>query len=147
MATSLINSLGLVGLFIAAFLAASLLPFPVEAAVPAVVALGHSTGAIVIAGTVGGYLGSLVNYFLARRGAQWIEEERPRRATQVERVRRAFGRFGSPLLVFSWLPVVGELITVAAGVAGTPLPIFSAWTIVGRALRMYGLVTLSLWLF
>ena len=147
MADALIESLGLTGLFIAAFLAASVLPFPVEAAVPLVVSLGHSTAAIVVVGTVGGYLGSLVNYALARRGADWLEAERPAQAVRVERLRRRLDRFGSPLLLFSWLPIVGELLTLAAGVVHTPLGLFSFWTIIGRALRMYGLVTLSLWIF
>jgi membrane protein YqaA with SNARE-associated domain len=147
MAEQLVDSLGLTGLFIAAFLAASLLPFPVEAAVPVVVSLGHSTLAIVIVGTLGGYLGSLVNYGLARRGGDWWEQRHPDRVEKISRIRNTFTRWGSPLLILSWLPVIGEGLTLAAGLAEVRLWVFSIWTVMGRALRMYGLVHLSFWLF
>lgn len=147
MSQQLVEHLGLAGLFIAAFLAASLLPFPVEAAVPVVIALGHSTAAIVIVGTLGGYLGSLVNYHLARFGGDRWEDRHPDRMRRVEQFRSMFQRWGSPLLVFSWLPVVGESLTVAAGVAKVPLVQFSVWTIAGRALRMFALAQISLWIF
>lgn len=147
MAQQLVENLGLTGLFIAAFLAASLLPFPVEAAVPVVIALGHSTWAVVVVGTLGGYLGSLVNYQLARYGGDRWEARHPDRMRAIERVRTWFERWGSPLLVLSWLPVLGETITVAAGLAKVRLWLFSVWTIAGRALRMFALAQASLWIF
>lgn len=147
MAEQLVESLGLVGLFIAAFAAASLLPFPVEAAVPAVVALGHSTFWIVVVGTMGGYLGSLLNYQIAATGYDRWAEGRPPPSERVIRWSQRLRGRASPVLIFSWLPVAGEALTVAAGIARVPLAPFSFWTIVGRALRMYGLVKVSLWLF
>jgi len=147
LAQQLVENLGLTGLFIAAFLAASLLPFPVEAAVPVVIALGHSTSAIVIVGTLGGYLGSLVNYQLARIGGERWAVRHPDRMQAIDRIHTMFERWGSPLLVFSWLPVVGETLTLAAGLARVRLWVFSLWTISGRALRMFALAQVSFWIF
>lgn len=146
MAADLGASLGLVGLFLAAFLAASLLPFPVEATVPVVLALGSSTLAVVVVGTVGGYLGSLVNYGLAGAGSSWWERRHPETRSLV-RARAAFQRWGPPLLLLSWLPIIGEAVTVVAGVARVPLGIFTVWTVIGRVVRMLALVQVSIWIF
>ena len=45
--------------------------------------------------------------------------------------------------MLAWLPIVGELLTLVAGVARVRLAVFSFWTILGRALRMLALVHLS----
>lgn len=145
MAEQLVGNLGLLGLFVAALLAASLLPFPVEAVVPVMVASGYSSIGIVAAGALGGYVGSLVNYALATRGEQWWRERHPERTERLDRVQRAFQRWGSPLLLFSWLPVLGEAITLAGGFARVRLVVFSIWTIVGRIVRMILLIEVSSW--
>jgi membrane protein YqaA with SNARE-associated domain len=147
LAEQLVNDLGLIGLFLAALLAASLLPFPVEALVPLMVNAGYSSVGIVIAGTAGGYVGSLVNYRLAAHGEAWWRTRHPRRTALLDRMHLALGRWGAPVLILSWLPVVGEVVTVVAGLARVPLGPFSFWTILGRALRMVGLVHLSFLVF
>jgi membrane protein YqaA with SNARE-associated domain len=143
LAEQLVSDLGLLGLFVAALLAASLLPFPVEAVVPVMVAQGYSPIGIVVAGTAGGYVGSLINYRIASRGEEWWRERNPRRTKTLDRMRALFARGGAPLLFFSWLPVVGELLTVVGGLARVRLAVFSFWTVLGRAVRMIALVGLS----
>ncbi len=143
MGEHLIASFGIAGLFIAALLAASLLPFPLEALVPLMLARGYSSVAIVLAGTSGGYVGSLVNYRLARKGEDWWRERHPKHNDRFDRMTRAFARWGTPLLALSWLPVIGEAFTVAGGLARVPLLPFSLWTIAGRVARMVLLVNLS----
>ena len=143
MAELLADDYGLLGLFLAAMLAASVLPFPVEAVVPLLVANGHSTAGIVVAGTLGGYVGSLINYALAAGGGLWWRERHPDRTARLDRMHTWFDRWGSPVLVLAWLPIVGELLTLVAGAARVRLGVFSFWTILGRALRMLALVHLS----
>jgi membrane protein YqaA with SNARE-associated domain len=111
------------------------------------VARGYSSAGIVIAGTAGGYAGSLVNYQLAAHGEAWWRARHPRRTAQLDRMQGAFARWGAPILILSWLPVVGELLTVVAGLARVRLSAFSFWTIIGRTLRMIGLVHLSFAIF
>ena len=143
MAEQLVNDLGLLGLFVAALLAASFLPFPVEAVVPVMVAQGYSPLGIVVAGTAGGYVGSLVNYRIAWRSEAWWRERNPGRTRTLDRMRALFASRGAPLLFFSWLPFVGEVLTVAGGLARVRLAVFSLWTVLGRAVRMVALVGLS----
>ena len=143
MAALLADDYGLLGLFLAAMLAASVLPFPVEAVVPLLVANGHSTAGIVVAGTLGGYVGSLINYALAAWGGLWWRERHSDRTARLDRMHTWFDRWGAPVLVLAWLPIVGELLTLVAGLARVRLGVFSFWTIIGRALRMLALVHLS----
>jgi membrane protein YqaA with SNARE-associated domain len=143
----LVDGLGLIGFFLAALLAASVLPFPMEALVPVMVTQGYSSLGIVVAGTVGGYVGSLVNYYLASRGEEWWRARNPTRTRRLDRMRTAFEHWGSPLLVLSWLPVLGDALTLAAGLARVRLAVFTFWTVLGRALRMLGLVHLSFLVF
>ena len=147
MGQQLIDVLGLFGLFLAAMLAASILLFPMEGLVPIMVTQGYSSLGIIIAGTLGGYVGSLVNYYLAYRGEEWWRERNPTRAGRLDRMHTAFERWGSPLLILSWLPVLGEVLTLVAGLAKVKLAVFTFWTILGRTLRMLGLVQLSYLLF
>ena len=143
MGQQLLESLGLFGFFLAALLAASVLMFPMEALVPVMVTQGYSSLGIIVAGTLGGYVGSLVNYYVAFRGEEWWRTRNPTRTRHLERMHVAFERWGSPLLVLSWLPVLGEVLTLVAGVAKVRLAVFTFWTVLGRALRMLGLVYLS----
>jgi membrane protein YqaA with SNARE-associated domain len=143
----LVDALGLVGLFLAALLAASVLVFPMEALVPVMVTQGYSSLGIVIAGTLGGYAGSLVNYFLASQGEEWWRARHPSRTRRLDRMHVSFQRWGSPLLLFSWLPVLGEVLTVVAGIAKVKLRVFTFWTVLGRTFRMLALVQLSFWVF
>lgn len=147
MAEQLVEGLGLFGLFVAAMLAASVLVFPMEAVVPLMVAQGYSSVGIVVVGAAGGYVGSLVNYALALRGEEWWRRRYPGRTRRLDQMHALFGRWGSPLLVFSWLPVLGEVLTVVAGLARVRLDLFTFWTLLGRTLRMIGLIYLSLLVF
>ena len=147
MGEQLVDALGLFGLFLAALLAASVLVFPMEALVPVMVTQGYSSLGIVVAGTLGGYVGSLVNYYLAFRGEEWWRARNPTRTGRLDRMQAAFDRWGSPLLFFSWLPVLGEVLTLVAGIAKMRLAVFTFWTILGRTLRMLALVQLSFLVF
>lgn len=94
------------GLFVATFLAATLLPGGSEAALFGVLKLdpGLLWPALVVA-TLGNTLGGLTSYFIGRS----IPQHRTLRG--LERVRR----HGTVILLLSWLPVVGDPMCVAAG--------------------------------
>ena len=123
----------LASLLVATFLAATLIPLSSEAALFAVLKLHQDLlwPAIGIA-TLGNTLGGLTSYAIGR----FIGQRKP--LTQVERVRR----YGAPILLFAWLPLVGDALCVAAGwlkLAWLPV---AAWQAAGRLLR-YCLVAQS----
>jgi membrane protein YqaA with SNARE-associated domain len=94
------------GLFVASFLAATLLPGGSEAALFGVLKLdpGLLWAALAVA-TIGNTLGGLTSYFIGRS----IPQHRTLKG--LERVRR----HGAAILLLSWLPIVGDPMCVAAG--------------------------------
>ncbi len=117
--------LSLLGLFVAAFGAATMLPFQSEVVFVAVQAKAQSGLPLIIAvASVGNTLGSAVNYALGR----WVERFRhrrwfPVRPAQLVRAQAWYARYGVWTLLLSWAPL-GDGFTVVAGMMRTPLWIF-----------------------
>ncbi|MGZ9724246.1 YqaA family protein [Rhizobium miluonense] len=114
------------GLFVAALAAATILPMQSEAVLVGMLLTGsYSTFMLVAVASFGNVLGSLVNWGLGR----WIERFRhrrwfPVRESAMERAQGWYRRYGRWSLLASWLPIVGDPITVAAGALREPLPTF-----------------------
>lgn len=116
----------LAGLFFAALLSATLLPASSEAALAAVLTLGSAAPATAIGvATVGNTLGSGVNWAIGRFLAGWRDHPRfPVSPRHFERTAAWYRRWGVWSLLLSWAPLVGDPLTVVAGVMRTPLWLF-----------------------
>lgn len=141
--------LGHVGLFAAAFLAATIFPLQSELVLVGLLAGEPSHWpTLLLAASVGNTLGSLVNWLLGR----FIEQFRDRRwfpvkPTDYERVERWYARWGIWSLLFAWLPFGGDALTVVAGALRTPLLPFVALVGIGKTARYAVLVAATLgWL-
>lgn len=138
--------LGYPGLFLAAFGAASLLPLQSEALlVGLLLAEAHPVAALLAVATAGNVLGSLLNWWLGR----YLEHFRERRwfpasAAQLERAGRWYRRYGRWSLLFSWLPVVGDPLTLVAGVLRESLWVFLLLVTLAKGLRYLALAALTL---
>ena len=124
-------------LFGSAFLSATLLPGSSEAMLIALLAAGEGDPALLIAvATAGNVLGSAVNWVIGRFFAQFSG----RRWFPVSRqayVRPAawYGRYGVWSLLFAWLPVIGDPLTLVAGAMRTDLRWFLILVTIGKAAR------------
>lgn len=111
------------GLFLSSFLAATLLPAQSELALAGL--LSHDVAApalLVGVATLGNTLGSLVNWLLGR----WAHRLGERRWFPVKRdaLRKAeawYHRYGRWSLLLSWAPIIGDPLTLAAGLLLEPL--------------------------
>jgi len=117
---------GLLGLFIASFLAATLLPGGSEAVLFALVRLHPEQTAIaLLLATLGNTLGGMTTYAMARLLPQKVA---PARLATLQ-------RWGTPALVLAWAPLVGDALCAAAGWLRLP-PLASAlWMALGKGLR------------
>lgn len=113
----------LAGLFLAAFVAATLLPAQSELVLGALLIAGDWPPALLIGvASLGNVLGSLVNWGVGR----WLIGFADRRwfpfsARQIETATRHYRRFGWPSLLASWVPVIGDPLTLIAGALREPL--------------------------
>ncbi|HRH39277.1 MAG TPA: YqaA family protein [Flavobacteriales bacterium] len=127
---------GLVGLFFASFLAATILPFSSEAVLVAMALGSWSGGSLWITASVGNTLGGLTNYALGR----WIPEEKLIVRLRVDQARAqrwkdlVFKR-GAWAALLCWLPVVGDPIAIALGVFRAPFLPSALLMFVGKAAR------------
>jgi membrane protein YqaA with SNARE-associated domain len=134
---------GLPGLFLAAMLAGSIVPMPSEALLVAVISGGVSPVAAVAVATVGNVLGALSLYLLGRwsvrggggRLGRWIARRNEREGPRLARARQRLRTWGAPVLVLSWLPVVGDAFVLAAGLVGMRSVPFLVFTTLGKGLR------------
>lgn len=132
-------------LFATAFLAATLLPAQSEALLVYLSLSGqHSTVLLVTAASLGNVLGSLVNWGLGR-GIEHYRDRRwfPASARQLTRARAWYARYGRWSLLASWVPIIGDPITVVAGVLREPLTTFLLLVTLAKAGRYIALVWMA----
>jgi membrane protein YqaA with SNARE-associated domain len=127
----------ILALLVSAFLSATLLPGSSEAALVAALGLSDMPGALLIAvATIGNTLGACVNWLLGVLVVHGSARIRlPVGAEQLDRFGRVYARFGVWSLLLSWVPVVGDPLTVLAGLAKTPLALFIPLVAAGKLAR------------
>lgn len=114
------------GLFLSAFLAATLLPMQSEAVLVGLLLTDrYPASLLVVVASLGNVLGSVVNWGLGLgierfRDCRWF----PVGTDSLEKAQRWYGRYGRWSLLLSWAPVIGDPLTVAAGIMREPLPTF-----------------------
>lgn len=128
--------LGYIGLLIAAFLAATILPLSSEVVLSTLLLNGLSPVALVAIATTGNVLGSLTNYALGYWASlkvikKWlkISEE------EFVRAEQRFGKYGLFSLCFAWVPIIGDPITVIAGILRIRLLWFVLLVTAGKLIR------------
>jgi membrane protein YqaA with SNARE-associated domain len=144
--SNLALSLGYPGVFLVSFIASTLIPFSNEIVVAAMPALGFDIWLTAIWATAGGYLGSLLNYLVGKKGAdflfsRWIKIK-PARWQQAEEI---FQRWGNWALFFVWLPIIGDPLAVVAGAFNIDWRLFTFWVVTGKFLRFVVLLGVLYW--
>ena len=110
-------------LFISAFAAATIIPAQSEALLAYLVSLEPSyTTRLITVATIGNVLGSIVNWWLGRlaqkfKNKSWFPVSEDK-LLHGEKYYRKYGRFS---LLLSWVPFIGDPITIVAGVLREPL--------------------------
>lgn len=111
-----LESLGLWGLFLGTFLAATVVPFSSDALYIAILALTKDPVSCLVVGTLGNWLGGLTSYGLGYLGKwEWLERYFKVKPETLEKQKRYVDRYGVWLGLFSWVPIVGDVFAVALG--------------------------------
>ena len=105
------------GLFLAAFTAATLLPAQSEILVVGLLLTDHAPWLVLAVASVGNVLGSVVNWFLGR-GLERLRTRRwfPVSPAALARAEGWYHRYGRWSLLLAWAPIIGDPLTVVAGV-------------------------------
>ena len=124
-----------------AFLAATLIPVSSEAALATALSLGSSPIPALIFATMGNCAGVAFNYWLGSKGEEkllheYLQKKSVARAYQITR------KWGKWSLLISWLPIIGDPITILAGVLRINFTLFVAISFPLRFLRYLFIVEL-----
>ncbi|WP_137820182.1 YqaA family protein [Pseudomonas sp. 2FG] len=137
---------GYLGLFLAAFGAATLLPLQSEAVLVGLLLTDqYPLSALLAAATTGNVLGSALNWLLGRyvehlRHKRWF----PVSDRNLEKAQQAYHRYGRWSLLLTWLPIIGDPLTVVAGVMREPFWSFLLIVTLAKGARYLVLTALTL---
>ncbi|MBI6974444.1 MULTISPECIES: YqaA family protein [Pseudomonas] len=135
-----------IGLFVAAFGAATLLPMQSEAVlVGMLLADRYVVSTLLAVATVGNVLGSALNWLLGRsverfRHKRWF----PVSESKLEKAQHSYLRYGRWSLLLSWVPIIGDPLTVVAGVMREPLWSFLLIVTLAKGVRYLALTAVTL---
>ena len=131
-----LENLGLVGLFIGTFLAATVLPFSSDALYVSILLLTKDPVGCLVVGTLGNWLGGVTTYFLGRCAKwSWIEKAFKIKPETLEKQKVKIDKYGVWMALVSWVPVIGDVIAVALGFYKTKAVPTILLLLVGKALR------------
>ncbi|MBF6058869.1 MULTISPECIES: YqaA family protein [Thiomicrorhabdus] len=126
----------LISLFFVSLLAATLFPAGSEILLLGLAANGENVWALWMVATLGNTLGSVVNYLLGRyllhfQDKRWF----PIKAHQLHKSQNWFQKYGIWSLLFAWLPIVGDPLTLIAGIMRVKFWLFALLTLIGKGVR------------
>ena len=134
------------GLFGASFLSATVFPFQSEAILFVMLMAEHyQVWLLVAAASLGNTLGSCANWWLGRFIARF-EDKRwfPLSKAQVARAEGWYHQYGRWSLLLSWVPIIGDPLTIVAGVLREPFPIFLALVAIAKTARYVAVAAVTL---
>ncbi|MDC9726194.1 MAG: DedA family protein [Gammaproteobacteria bacterium] len=129
---------GLWGLGLSALLAATVLPLSSELVLSALLIAGESPSLLLMIATVANVAGSVVNYLIGRWGAdtilhRWFKLS----SAQTDKAELHFNRYGKWSLLFAWVPIIGDPLTLVAGMLKVNLGLFILFVTLGKASRYW----------
>ncbi|WP_406872730.1 YqaA family protein [Aminobacter sp. P9b] len=125
------------GLFVAALAAATLLPAQSEAVLAGLILNGgHSLALLIAVATIGNVLGSLVNWVLGRQVERFKDRRWfPASPATLARAESWYRRYGRWSLLLSWVPIIGDPLTLIAGTLKEPLWSFLSLVSIAKLTR------------
>ena len=126
-------------LFAISFLAATILPFSSELTLAGLIATkNYDNLLLLIVASFGNTLGSVVNWalgFYSRNltTKKWF----PFKETQIERSSKWFSKFGKFSLLFAWVPIIGDPLTLVAGLLRVRFLDFIILVLIGKVSRYF----------
>lgn len=130
-------------LFLVSLLAATILPGSSEVTLLALAAKHPDQTLIFTAtATLGNTLGAVINWCLGRWLLRFADRPWfPANPKRLDQATTLFRRYGTWSLLFSWIPIVGDPLTVVAGVLRVPFRTFLPLTALGKLARYVLLIT------
>lgn len=142
-----LEHLGLIGLFLGCFLAATIVPFSSDILYLAVLATTGKPVACLLIGTAGNWLGGVTSYYLGYLAKwEWLEKWFRIKPETLEKQKVKIDKYGVWVALLTWVPGIGDVIAIALGFYRTPVVWSLVLMLVGKMGRfivwniIYGLI-------
>ena len=120
--------MALVILFAWSFAAATILPLASEVPLAVVIRQSGQWHVPVAVATIGNVLGACTTYWLAKAATAAV----PSGSARVRQVATRLASYGPPVLLLSWVPIIGDVLVALAGAAAVPFVTFVVWVSLGK---------------
>ena len=122
-------------LFFIAFLSATIFPLGSEVLLLYNLSLNLNVYLLFLAATIGNTLGSIGNYYLGLKGEEFLARKKIIQEKKILKTKKIFDKYGGYSLLFSWVPVIGDPITIVAGMLRYNITKFIYLTLISKGLR------------
>jgi membrane protein YqaA with SNARE-associated domain len=124
-------------LFGISFLAATILPFSSELSLAGLISTSNfNNSLLLIAASLGNILGSVVNWFIGFCSRNFISKKWfPFNELQITTSSKWFEKFGKWSLLFAWVPILGDPLTLVAGLLRVKFLDFIILVAIGKVSR------------
>ena len=124
------------GLFLASFLAATVVPFSSEALLTYLIVNGTDPYSAVVVATAGNWLGGMSSFAIGYLGKwEWIEKYLRIDRAKIEKWHDRLYKRGAIFAFFCWLPAVGDIIAVGLGLLRANVLITAIAMLAGKFIR------------
>ena len=129
---------GYIGVFLASFLAATILPFSSEVVLTGVLLGGSAYIPCMLSAISGNFLGGMTCYWIGKIGKiEWIKKYLRLDIKKIERIQKKIKKKGAWMGFFVFLPGIGDFIAVALGFMRANVWIVASSMLIGKSLRYW----------
>ena len=129
---------GIIGLFLNSLLAATAIPLPTEILTSALLIGGENIVLVAIVLIIGSTIGGILNYFLGFGGNKLIKKIKKKSDIEKHEKKhnKLLDKFGWTAIFFAaWIPIIGDLILISAGVKKMKFVKFSIFMVSGKIIK------------
>jgi membrane protein YqaA with SNARE-associated domain len=138
-----LEELGYLGLFIAGFLAATILPFSSEGLLAVALLNGLDPILCLIIITSGNWLGSITTYGIGYLGnVDWIKKYFKISREKIEKTKSYLNKYGTLLALFVWVPIIGDVFAFGLGYFKINFTLTAIFMLIGKFFRYLLLIFL-----
>ncbi len=135
--------LGLLGLFVGAFLSATILPFSSDILLYGALEAGFPFIPCLIIATIGNLLGGLTNYYIGYKShTNKLEKRFKLNKNKLDRWEKRLSKWGVYLGLISWVPIIGDPMVVALGFFRVKFIPLAIMMLIGKFIRYIAIIIL-----
>lgn len=139
--------LGYWGLFLASFLAATVVPFSSEAVLSGIIVAGYKPVYCLVIATAGNWLGGFTSYYLGYLGKEkWIEKYLRIPKAKTNKFKHKIMGKEQWVAFFCWLPFIGDVLAVCLGLLRVNAFRVAWGMLLGKGIRYLIWAYFTLWL-